>query len=327
MRTLELWPCDVNGADTSSPLLLHTGETTVLDVVMDKNTSAAMKLTGPTPIQYISLSNTGTDSWCVEALRADGVPLIGAAGAWLDNPISYNDDGTPSQSYQKYEPHVWYTWEVAQPRAALSLTFSTCAFSGSNLSPQPLLPRAILLHTSVATEVKTVRRGEPITIGLADDVTAVSLTATGPDGCCIEDVRLDGVRAKAYAQGVWLDNPPAALGGYYAALGGGAGRATLPAMVTATWRWGASDLGKEPYANDDDSDVAACAAAGAAASGGAMFGVFLLGCVVGPLLVWLALWASRRWWKSSSNAMMGRALIGESAPHSTTGAAAGASIA
>ena len=266
MPTLSLTTCDVNGAETSLPALLHAAPTTVVDVVMDRNTNATMKLTHSSPIRAISLTNTGTDSWCVERLSANGLALTGAAGVWLDNPVS------PRQRYPRYEAHVWYTWLVPDPQRELTFSFSTCDESGANMIPQSLLPRAILLHTSTTTVVSSQQeqRGVRATFELPESTQEVSLTATGPDGWCVEDVRLNGARPSEGPPAVWLDNPPAKLGGY-----------SHPAMVSATWRWGSVPSPSTP--------------AGGGSNAGALFGMFVLGFVVGPAVVALSIWLHRRY--------------------------------
>ena len=125
MPELSIRTCDRNGAESDTTTLAWAAKTTVLNAVLQSNVSASLRLVHSSPITSISLFNTGSDAWCVHNLRADGELLVGAAGVWLDNPVS------ASTAYARFAAHGWYTWRVSTPRRSLKFSFTTCDLSGA----------------------------------------------------------------------------------------------------------------------------------------------------------------------------------------------------
>ena len=211
--TVSFHTCDIADGQTNGQTLLHTSETIYLSN-NNRNTDGSRTLTSTSPIRAISLTSTGSDGWCVENLRADGVPLDGAAGAWLDNPLQSNTD------YPLHDAYVTYTWRVPSPQHTIHLTWHTCDVDNAQSHATSLL------HTSETTVMATQTRNVVTTYDVPEGTRHITLTATGSDGWCVEDLKLNGQDPNpVQPRGAWLDSP---ANGHYT---------RYPPAVTFTWNW------------------------------------------------------------------------------------------
>ncbi len=173
--------CDVDDAETSGLTLMHTAPSVFFgDQTRGVRRSQVLELNAP--VRAISITALTSDGWwprglheprprpgpplilqapslattrrnlpppnrrCVENITANGQPIDGLYGVWLDNPVQEGD-------YNRYPAFTTYTWRVPNPSNVIEFGWSTCDVSSAQTHGTLLLHlsevrRAVAPHTS-----------------------------------------------------------------------------------------------------------------------------------------------------------------------------------